>query len=102
MTDWPPTSWQAKPAAQQPQYPDDSEAARVVSEIAKLPPLVTSWEIHALRDQLAEAARGKRFLLREQLAEAARGGAPATARLAPDGAMGNAFGPAPHQLNGAP
>ena len=37
--------------------------ARVVDEISKLPPLVTSWEIHALRTQLAEAARGERFLL---------------------------------------
>ena len=30
---------------------------------AKLPPLVTSWEINALRAQLAEATRGERFLL---------------------------------------
>ena len=35
----------------------------MVEEISKLPPLVTSWEIAALRTQLAEAARGERFLL---------------------------------------
>ena len=40
-----------------------AEVARVVDEISKLPPLVTSWEIRALRTQLAEAARGERFLL---------------------------------------
>ena len=28
-----------------------------------LPPLVTSWEILALKQQLAEAQEGKRFLL---------------------------------------
>lgn len=37
--------------------------ARVVSQIAKLPPLVTSWEVDSLKSQLAEAARGQRFVL---------------------------------------
>jgi 3-deoxy-7-phosphoheptulonate synthase len=63
MAEWSPTSWKSKPAVQQPLYPREDEAARVVEEISKLPPLVTSWEIHALRTQLAEAARGERFLL---------------------------------------
>src|SRR3984957_14116942 len=63
MSEWSPTTWQSKPAGQQPRYPCEAEAARVVEEIAKLPPLVTSWEIQALRTQLAEAARGERFLL---------------------------------------
>ena len=35
----------------------------MVCEIAKLPPLVTSWEVNALKQQLGEAARGERFLL---------------------------------------
>ena len=35
----------------------------MVAQIAKLPPLVTSWEVLALKSQLAEAARGERFLL---------------------------------------
>ena len=35
----------------------------MVEEISKLPPLVTSWEVGALKTQLAEAARGERFLL---------------------------------------
>ena len=32
-------------------------------ELKRLPPLVTSWEILALKQQLAEAQEGKRFLL---------------------------------------
>jgi 3-deoxy-7-phosphoheptulonate synthase len=60
---WSPTSWQARPAAQQPVYPRAADVDRVVAEISKLPPLVTSWEIGALKTQLAEAARGERFLL---------------------------------------
>ena len=63
MTEWSPTSWKSKPAAQQPRLPREADVARVVDEISKLPPLVTSWEIHALQTQLAEAARGERFLL---------------------------------------
>jgi 3-deoxy-7-phosphoheptulonate synthase len=48
---------------QQPAYPDPSAAGRVVKQIAGLPPLVTSWEVNSLKAQLAEAARGRRFLL---------------------------------------
>jgi 3-deoxy-7-phosphoheptulonate synthase len=63
MPDWSPTSWKTRPAEQQPLYPREDQVARVVDEISTLPPLVTSWEINALRAQLAEAARGERFLL---------------------------------------
>src|SRR5690242_97107 len=63
MNEWHPTSWRTKPAAQQPCYRCDADVARVVEEISKLPPLVTSWEVHALKTQLAEAARGQRFLM---------------------------------------
>lgn len=35
----------------------------MVNEISKLPPLVTSWEVGALKVQLGEAARGTRFVL---------------------------------------
>lgn len=61
--DWSPNSWKTKPAAQQPIYRSEAEVERVVREISQLPPLVTSWEIHALKSQLAEAARGEMFLL---------------------------------------
>lgn len=63
VTDWSPTSWQTRPAAQQPVYSDPSAVQAVLDQLAQLPPLVTSWEIEALRTQLAEAQRGERFLL---------------------------------------
>lgn len=61
--EWSPSSWKSRLALQQPVYDDESEADRVVELIAKLPPLVTSWEVDALKAQLAEAAAGKRFVL---------------------------------------
>jgi 3-deoxy-7-phosphoheptulonate synthase len=63
MSEWSPTSWQQKPAAQQPTYPDAAAVERVVAEIARLPPLVTSWEVEALRGYMARAARGEVFIL---------------------------------------
>jgi 3-deoxy-7-phosphoheptulonate synthase len=63
MTDWSPISWKTKPAAQQVAYRCPEEADRIVAQIAKLPPLVTSWEVLALKSQLADAVRGDRFLL---------------------------------------
>jgi 3-deoxy-7-phosphoheptulonate synthase len=63
MADWSPTSWQERPALQQPTYPDAERLDAVLRDLASLPPLVTSWEIESLKSQLAEAARGERFLL---------------------------------------
>jgi 3-deoxy-7-phosphoheptulonate synthase len=60
---WAPDSWRARPALQMPVYPDASALAEVQDELRALPPLVTSWEILALKQQLAEAQEGKRFLL---------------------------------------
>jgi 3-deoxy-7-phosphoheptulonate synthase len=62
-TGWSPVSWQEKPALQQPNYPDPAAVEAVVRELARLPPLVTSWEIENLKEQLAGAARGECFLL---------------------------------------
>ena len=61
--DWSPSSWRERVAAQQPRYEDAAELAAVQEELRALPPLVTSWEIFALKKQLAEAQEGKRFLL---------------------------------------
>ena len=61
--DWKPDSWQSYPALQQATYPDQVALASALEELAELPPLVTSWEILALREQIAEAQAGKRFLL---------------------------------------
>ena len=63
LTDWHPASWQTRQAAQQPTYPDPEKLARAVSELSALPPIVTSWEIEALKDKLAAAQRGEAFLL---------------------------------------
>src|SRR3954453_3387295 len=60
---WSPDSWRHKPALQQPDYSDPSELERVLAELRVLPPLVTSWEILRLREQLAEAAEGRQFVL---------------------------------------
>jgi 3-deoxy-7-phosphoheptulonate synthase len=60
---WSPDSWHSKPALQQPEYPDPAALARTLDEIRVLPPLVTSWEIVHLREQLAEAAHGRQFVL---------------------------------------
>lgn len=60
---WRPDSWQQKPAAQQPVYPDPAALAAVLRQLGELPPLVSSWEVESLKHQLAEAARGERFLL---------------------------------------
>ena len=60
---WRPDSWRALPAQQQPVYPDADALASALDELHALPPLVTSWEILSLRQQLAEAQDGRRFLL---------------------------------------
>ena len=60
---WSPSSWKSVPALQQPKYPDAAALERALAELAELPPLVTSWEIIALQEQLADAALGRRFVL---------------------------------------
>lgn len=60
---WSPTSWRSKEASQQPEYADKARLAQVLERLEGLPPLVTSWEVRTLKSQLAEAARGQRFVL---------------------------------------
>jgi 3-deoxy-7-phosphoheptulonate synthase len=60
---WTPQSWQTKRASQQVSYPDPAAAAAVFADIGRLPPLVTSWEVEALRTELARAASGDAFVL---------------------------------------
>ncbi len=62
MSDWSPSSWQTKKAAQQPVYPDPATLQSALDHLGRLPPLVTSWEVETLKSQLAEASRGERFL----------------------------------------
>ncbi|HEX5651327.1 MAG TPA: 3-deoxy-7-phosphoheptulonate synthase class II [Steroidobacteraceae bacterium] len=61
--DWTPSSWTSRPAQQQPTYRDPAALARAVDALGRLPPIVVSWEIEALKRQIAEAQRGERFLL---------------------------------------
>lgn len=63
IADWSPSSWRSKPALQMPLYPDANALAAAREELRALPPLVTSREILSLKQQLAEAQEGKRFLL---------------------------------------
>src|SRR5580704_11725282 len=60
---WSPDSWRLRQALQQPSYPDPAALSSALTQLRQLPPLVTSWEILQLREQLAEAAAGKRFVL---------------------------------------
>ena len=62
-TDWHPASWQAHSARQQPTYPDKVALERAIGELSRLPPIVTSWEIEALKDHIALAQRGEAFIL---------------------------------------
>jgi len=60
---WSPNSWKSKEAAQAVSYADPNALGAALEKLHSLPPLVTSWEIERLREQLAEAQEGKRFVL---------------------------------------
>lgn len=60
---WHPEGWRALPVKQQPIYPDMEKLESALTEVRRLPPLVTPREVEDLRAQLAEVACGKRFLL---------------------------------------
>ncbi len=61
--EWTPDSWRKKSALQMPTYPDAAALRDTLTQLARLPPLVTSWEIENLKAQLAEVTHGQRFLL---------------------------------------
>ena len=62
---WSPASWLDTPGAKETQftYPDADDLNNARTRLAQLPPLVTSWEIEKLREQIAEAQKGQRFIL---------------------------------------
>jgi 3-deoxy-7-phosphoheptulonate synthase len=60
---WTPDSWRGFSALQQPEYPDAGSLEEALAELRRLPPLITSWEVVLLRQQLAQAADGERFVL---------------------------------------
>jgi len=61
--DWSPVSWKEFPIKQLPDYPDQEELEEVYKELSEYPPLITSWEVAALKKKLADVAAGKSFLL---------------------------------------
>ena len=61
--DWQPAGWRDHTALQQPVYPDAAALAAVQGELSRLPPLVTSAEILALKQHIARAQEGCSFLL---------------------------------------
>lgn len=60
---WHPLSWNEKTIEQLPSYPDTEELQQSFEKLRSLPPLITSWEVEALKDKLANVADGKGFLL---------------------------------------
>ena len=60
---WTPSSWQALPAQQQPQWPDQGDLDRALKQIASYPPLVFAGEARSLQNGLAQVAAGNAFLL---------------------------------------
>ena len=61
--EWSPQSWQNRTADQQPNYSDPDQVARAIEQLSKLPPIVTSWEIEALKQHIALAQKGEAFIL---------------------------------------
>lgn len=60
---WRPDGWQSKAIAQIPAYRDQAGLAQVLHGLSQLPPLVTSWEIESLKEQIAAAQQGRAFVL---------------------------------------
>ncbi|WP_462285027.1 class II 3-deoxy-7-phosphoheptulonate synthase [Nostocoides sp.] len=53
----------ARPAAQQPVWPDDTALKQAVDTLSIMPPIVFAGECDVLRDRLAAASRGEAFVL---------------------------------------
>lgn len=60
---WTPDSWRDLPIKQQPEYTDAAALKRVEGQLASMPPLASPNEVRSLKCELADAARGKAFLL---------------------------------------
>jgi 3-deoxy-7-phosphoheptulonate synthase len=53
----------ARPAAQQPDWPDPDEVARARAVLESVPPIAVPAEVDRLQERLAAVARGEAFLL---------------------------------------
>ena len=56
-------TWRQRPAAQQPEWPDQDRLGAVTAQLAQLPPLVFAGECDQLTDRLAAVTRGEAFVL---------------------------------------
>ena len=63
MHAWEPSSWQAKTAVQQPEWPDRDALNEALAQLRELPPLVFAGEARRLKHALARAAEGEAFVL---------------------------------------
>jgi len=61
--DWSPLSWKNYPVKQLPTYPNQAELEKAYKQLSDNPPLITSWEVEALKKKLADVSAGKGFLL---------------------------------------
>jgi 3-deoxy-7-phosphoheptulonate synthase len=61
--DWSPTSWQAHPAQQQPDWPSTAALDAALQQISAYPPLVFAGEARTLQQSLGQVAAGNAFLL---------------------------------------
>ncbi len=62
-TAWSPNSWRSRPIKQVPAYPDPAALAAMEEKLGRYPPLVFAGEARRLKEQLANAADGKAFVL---------------------------------------
>src|SRR5580700_9907350 len=62
-TDWNPSTWRGRDAAQSVTWPDPAHLASVEADLALKPPLVFAGEARRLQDHLELVAHGKAFLL---------------------------------------
>ena len=60
---WSPSSWRSRPAAQQPDWPNEGALDDVLKRLGAVPPLVFAGEVRQLTTSLAEVADGQAFLL---------------------------------------
>ena len=61
--EWTLEGWKQFPASQQPVWEEPKKYENVLNQIKDYPPLVFAGEVQVLKAQLAEAAKGKGFLI---------------------------------------
>jgi len=63
VRDWSLSSWRNYKIKQQPKYADEGALQAALAKVKSLPPLVHHTEIDALKQHIADAQAGKKFLL---------------------------------------